>query len=72
VRATCSINDLQAALVNVDVVSKSLNVNVAGRIIDGGWIYLQCHPPYNRNSLSGSLNMTCMSTGLWSTPPVCS
>ncbi len=68
---SCSVTDLQAALVNVAIVSRSMNVNAAGRILADGWIYLQCVPPYVRNPLSGSLNMTCLNTGLWSTPPVC-
>ncbi|CAF3354956.1 unnamed protein product [Rotaria socialis] len=68
---SCSASQLQSALVNVQLVLNSLQAGNGG-FLAGGWILLQCASGFTRNPLSGSLNVTCLSTGTWSVFPVCS
>ncbi|CAF2947521.1 unnamed protein product [Rotaria sp. Silwood2] len=68
---SCPVNQLQSALVNVEIVSRLLYAGNGG-ILAGGWIQLRCAPGYNLKPLSGSLNITCLSTGAWSQFPICS
>ncbi|CAF4644759.1 unnamed protein product [Rotaria sp. Silwood1] len=68
---SCPVNQLQSALVNVEIVSRSLYAGNGG-ILAGGWIQLRCASGYILKSSPGSLNITCLSTGAWSPFPSCS
>ncbi|CAF3900735.1 unnamed protein product [Rotaria magnacalcarata] len=68
---SCPVGQLQSALVNVRIVSNSLQAGNGG-VLAGSWIQLQCASGFTLNPLSGSLNVTCRSTGTWSVFPVCS
>ena len=67
---SCPVGALQSALVNVEIVSRLLYAG-SGGILAGGWVQLRCAPGYTLNPFSGSLNITCSSTGTWSQFPVC-
>ncbi len=68
----CSVSELQAALVNMRIVSNSLSAAPDGGILAGGWIQFQCAPDFNLSPFSGSLNVTCQATGSWTRFPICS
>ncbi|CAF0789085.1 unnamed protein product [Adineta ricciae] len=69
--ASCSLSQLSSALVNVQVVSKSL-FSANNGITVGSWIQVQCSSGFQYNSLSGPLNITCLATGAWTQFPICS
>ncbi|CAF0747031.1 unnamed protein product [Adineta ricciae] len=69
--ASCSLSQLSSALVNVQVVSKSL-FSATNGITVGSWIQVQCSSGFQYNSLSGPLNITCLATGSWTQFPICS
>ena len=71
VSPTCSFTQLSSALVNVRVVSRSLNSGASG-VLAGGWIQVDCGDGYRYNPLSGPLNITCLATGSWTQFPICS
>ncbi len=72
--ATCSLSELQAGLpIGIAIESNALHIassNNAG-ILAGSWMKINCVGNYKWNPLSGSLNITCLSTGKWSTFPTC-
>ncbi len=68
---TCLLSQLSSALVNVKLVSGSFD-SANGAVLTGGWIQLQCSDGFLYNSLSGPLNITCLSTGTWTQFPICS
>ena len=73
-RPTCSLSDLQSGLpIGIAVESNGLHVAAAGStgILSGSWIKINCVGSYKWNPLSGPLNITCLSTGRWSTFPTC-
>ncbi|UJR10078.1 hypothetical protein I4U23_014300 [Adineta vaga] len=69
--ASCSLTQLSSALVNVKVITKSLYSGNNG-ILAGSWIQIQCADGFRYNSLSGPLNITCLTTGSWTQFPLCS
>jgi hypothetical protein len=72
---TCSKDELQSGLgVGMRINSSSLlasSGNTPG-ILAGSWIAIYCDTNYRWNPLSGPLNITCLSTGKWTTFPICS
>jgi hypothetical protein len=75
VSPVCSLAQLQNALsIGMGVGSSALlsgGVNNPG-ILAGSWINIYCTGNYKWNPLSGPLNITCQSTGQWTTFPTCS
>jgi len=72
---TCSLAQLeQGLMVGMAVNSSGLVSGGAGNsgILSGSWISIYCIGNYKWNPLSGPLNITCQSTGQWTTFPICS
>ena len=72
VSPVCPVSDLQAALLNVRIISSSLSAAPNGGILAGGWIQLRCASGFNLNQFLGPLNVTCQATGRWTQFPTCS
>jgi hypothetical protein len=71
---TCSMSELQSGLpMGISVESSGLHIastNSAG-ILAGSWLKINCVGNYKWNPSSGPLNITCLSTGKWTTFPTC-
>ena len=71
---TCSKDELQSVLrAGMKIEGHSLNIASANsaNILVGSWLKVACDGNYKWNPTSGSLNITCLTTGKWSTAPIC-